>query len=108
MNEKYIFIHGIEKNFVSRGVKAGGIKRGIPQIGNVKKKKGRGKEKRASAREITFSVVFMRSGTRMGGRRILIYLQNVSLFRDFSFVAVRSFIVVCCPVSWARYTYASK
>lgn len=54
------------KNFVSRCVKAGGIKRGIPQMGNVKKKKAEGKEKRASAKEITFCVVFMRSGTRIG------------------------------------------
>jgi len=50
MNEKYIFIHGIEKNFVSRGVKAGGIKRGIPQIGNVKKKK-RPREREKGKRE---------------------------------------------------------
>lgn len=50
MNGKYIFIHGIEKNFVSRGVKAGGIKRGIPQIGNVQKKKAKGKRK-GQARE---------------------------------------------------------
>lgn len=50
MNEKYIFVHGMEKNFVSRCVKAGGIKRGIPQMGNIKEKKAEGKKK-GQARE---------------------------------------------------------
>lgn len=44
------------------------------------------REKGESAREITFRAVFMRSGVAQAGagrESTLIYLQNVSLFRDF-------------------------
>lgn len=55
MNEKHISTHGGGmggKNFVSRCVKADGIKRGIPQMGNVeRKKREREKGERESERE---------------------------------------------------------
>lgn len=45
---KDIFPHMVVKmgkNFVSRCLKAGGIKRGVPQIGNIKKKRAEGRRK---------------------------------------------------------------
>lgn len=97
MNEKHISTHmerNGEKNFCIALLKSWRNKTRRTSDGEKRKgKKGREgeREKGESAREITFRVIFMRSGIpRSRGRgkrerreRILIYLQNVSLFRDF-------------------------